>query len=531
MEHSPHFSFLMSAPLAVLSAWLALEALRFGARKAGARLAWLSVLSRLLCWAARPWAAWGLFNLVFRWRREQAFNHPETFPFYANPWFPGWWLDSLYSALSLEGALAGLLLACCVAAAAIAIVVLPRREPSAARGWLTALAISALAFAFALSVNRLPRIYSEDPKTPPSLLAAWHDPASTLLYAMPLVSNPARFLQNYAAMQPRLRRTIHGLSHPPGAPLSLYALGRIAGAGGDIRAERNKLRYAVALTAAGALNALLLYALGAAMTSSRKIGLCAALLWALCPAFTAYATFAQDVFYALFFNLALLLLWRSAAAAAPPWPTLVALGLVFFCLTMLTYSWVLATTLAAAFLGIAGLQKRRPWRDTLARIALPLAVMTLAAAALLVYARLDYLAAYRVASGYVREWYRLEGVYQWCMALVGGQLDILLMMGSLAAAAFLAAATGREPLRADGLSARLFLGVLLAVYALPLLFGPHALKMETARCWHWVTTVPLVLAAWKLGREERFPRLAMGAAAGVSAGTSLVLGLLLNFGA
>lgn len=509
---------------------LTLEALRFAARLLRYRPSWPGVLFRYLSWATRPWAIWGLFNLVFKWQKEKAFNNPATFPFFADPWLDIGWIAAFHGLLARNEIWAGLLISGIFAAMAIIITLWPRNEPSAIRGWLTACALSLLAFGFALSVNRLPLTFSENPKQPESLFAAWHDPSSTLLYAMPHIFTPSDFLENYAGIQPRLRATIHGLSHPPGAPLSLYALGKIAGAGYNIRTQSNKLRYAIALTAAGALNALLLFAIGTAMTGSRKTGLYAALLWALCPAFTAYATFAQDVFYALFFNLALLLLWRSARSESPPRGTLVVLGLVFFCLVMLTYSWVLATTLTVAFIGITAWQKKRSWQDTVVRLVLPLAVMTLSAAALFIYAQLDYLAAYRAASSYVREWYQLQGAYQWCMALLGGQMDILLMMGSLACSAFLVAATSKTSLRTDGLSVRLFLFILLAVYALPLLFGPHPLKMETARCWHWVSTVPLIMAADRLGREKGFPRLAIGLAAGVSAGTSLVLRLLLNFG-
>ena len=104
---------------------------------------------------------------------------------------------------------------------------------------------------------------------------------------------------------------------------------------------------------------------------------------------------------------------------------------------------------------------------------------------------------------------------------------LLLMMGGATALAFLAAVrrgwSGR-PLSHD----RLFLLVILGIYLIPILLGPNPLKMETSRCWHWVTSVPLVWAARWLTEQ---PRAAVWSAAAVAsaAATSLILRMFLDF--
>ncbi len=47
-------------------------------------------------------------------------------------------------------------------------------------------------------------------------------------------------------------------------------------------------------------------------------------------------------------------------------------------------------------------------------------------------------------------------------------------------------------------AARALFLIVFGVYALPVLFGPGCLRMETARCWNWVAGPAMALAAKEL---------------------------------
>jgi hypothetical protein len=518
----------MSAPVLVLTAWLLAEltAAWLRRRAAGGRAA---IWGRVAAWSFRPWAVWAVFNAFCRVAWAWGFNDPHTFPFYAGAWQPDAWAGT--AVLRLAGRPEVWVAGAIASVAATGLAALAARAVAASEDegrWVRMAAVlPVLTLFFWLAVAVLPLRPDPAQREPGSLLRPWYNPGSTLLYAMPLVRSSAAFLRDYREIQPRLKPTIHGLSHPPGAPLSLKVIGRIMGAGFDIRHAAVKLRYLAGLAAAGALNALVLVALGAALTGSRRVGIVTAALWAVCPAAVAYATFAHDIFYALFFNLCLWLIYRTQTAERMRLLELAALGAGLFVLAMLTYSAVLAV----AILGVFGLLAARAGPAPLARctvrVGLPLAFAGLGLVGLRLVYGFDYLAAYRVARAYVEQWYRFDGMYQWGLALLGGQLELLLMMGGATALAFLAAVrrgwSGR-PLSHD----RLFLLVILGIYLIPILLGPNPLKMETSRCWHWVTSVPLVWAARWLTEQ---PRAAVWSAAAVAsaAATSLILRMFLDF--
>ncbi|MDD5707327.1 MAG: hypothetical protein PHR35_15495 [Kiritimatiellae bacterium] len=252
------------------------------------------------------------------------------------------------------------------------------------------------------------------------------------------------------------------------------------------------------------------------------------MLWVTAPTTLTYATFEQDTVYVVFFTLALWLSWLAASGAErPPVAVPLALGVVLATLVMLNFSWCVMTTIFAVFCLMTG--SRRHWSriDFGLRTVLPLAVMTLLAGALCWHYRLDYLAIYRVASDYVRQWYRFDGPHQWLQAFIGGQMDLWLMMGSVALSAFLA---GERRLQRAGTFAlpRLYLLAILGVFMLPLLFGPHPLKMETARCWNWMLPVPIAFAAFELSRHHA-ARLLLPGAVAVAGLTHLTMRLFLNF--
>ena len=77
-------SIWLSFPACLLAAWAVFEvAAWFVTRRKGAahHPSWTLGL-----WALRPWGAWAVFNLFFRWRRDAGFNNRRTFPFFANLW-------------------------------------------------------------------------------------------------------------------------------------------------------------------------------------------------------------------------------------------------------------------------------------------------------------------------------------------------------------------------------------------------------------------------------------------------------------
>ena len=484
----------------------------------------------LALWALRPWAAWAVFNLVFRWRWDSGFNNRRTFPFFANLW------DDRETLLEATARLAALptvwlwgavvfALAAALAFAAWRWALRPPERTSRRLGALVLL--YAAAAALYLSVAALPNGVRSTETRDGSLLSCWHAHA-TMLYTVPVIKSTGHYLRNFLDLQPQLRKTIHGMSHPPGASLSMYYLGCAAGARGeDIRLDATRIRYAFALTLFGALNVFILFALARALFRDDRVAFLATLLWLTAPSVTAYGTFAQDTLYAVFFNLSLLLTYLVATRERAPWVIMIALGAVFSCVTLLNYSWCLVTTIFAVFVLYGWRRARRPFIDLVVRGVVPLGVMTVLSGAVLWYHRLDYLAMYKVSSAYVDEWYRFEGLYQHLTAWIGGQFDLWLLMGSVTVSAFLVACSRLR--RRDLVEPpAAFLALVLCVFALPILFGPTCLRMETARCWNWVATVPFAFAAREILRGCA-PRLFAAGAVTVSVATSVALRLFMNF--
>ena len=285
-------------PSFLLCLWLGVEVARrvvrrTGVRGRGERWTWLAVL------ALRPWAAWAVFNLMGRWQAERGFGNVRTFPFYAHLWnndatfwqvgaerlhTPAFWWWSLATLLA--------------GAASVAVVrrVIRHDEPAS---WGTGARVAMLVVLSGVlwtAIACLPGgARPRSDKDPNSYLRVWHSASSTLIYAMPQVRSADDFMRRFVEIQPRLRHTIHALTHPPGATLSLYGIGRLAGAGeGNIRYNDTKARYALGLTAVNALNTAVVCLLGGLLFQSARIGLLAAALWFASPAATFYGTFAQD---------------------------------------------------------------------------------------------------------------------------------------------------------------------------------------------------------------------------------------------
>ena len=522
---NPWSPLFPSVPAAILVFGLGFELLRFAGLRSGLRRD--NPRLSFTVWALRPWLFWAAFNLFYRWHWDLGFNNRRTFPFYANPWVRD---ESFSAALQRLAHAPGVLFWGLVAVALLALLLLllawalrgrPRRAGPALAGFF------ALATGLHLSIACLPNAdWTTENGRHSSLLTSWNSIGSTMLHAVPQVRGSTDYFTRFLEIQPRLRQTIHALSHPPAASLSLYWIGKAMGVKGcDIRLPEVRLRYTLGLTAFGALNALVLFLLGRSLFDTRT-GLLTAVLWITAPSVIAYATFAQDSLYAVFFNLALWLGWLTVTTERRAPLCGAALGVVFFAMTLLSYSWCLVTTLFALFALLVGRQRRWPLREHAVRLVLPLAIMTLLAAAFLVHHRLDYFAIYRYSSRFVNEWYPFTGPYQWIMALLGGQIDLWLLLGSVTASALAVSAARFRPARlADPRT--LYLALLLGVFALPLLFGPNCLKMETARCWIWIASLPLAIAARHLLLMPS--RLFLYGTPVVSVATAITLRLFLDF--
>ncbi len=498
--------------LLVMAIALAAELVRFAASRIRTDA---GTATRILVAFTRPWLLWSVVNVAYR-AGGQIFNNPVTYPFFANEWRP----DTPWPAAARELVVSSAFWFWTAAAwslGAVTVLVARRTLFSPARTSVSAvlLLLFVLASIHPLTFSCLPYGADDPLQNKGSLLAPWFKTGGTMLYAMPRVKSAGEFMRDFEEIQPHLELSIHGASHPPGAVLSLYALGRLVGA--RERVADDRLRYAIALSLFSALGVLAMYLLGRDMFSDPRAGLLAAFLWAVKPAALAHNTFAQDGVYSVFFIMALWLAWRVSVAPAVSWPSLVGLGVTFYGLTMLTYSWCIVTTVFALFLFVQSRAELRKSRDLLIRFLVPCCIMGALLVATCAHFDINYFSIFFVASAFVDEWYLFSTFHQWAIALVGGQVEWLVMMGAVAASVFVGAVLPRWFKESRLPQARLGL-ILMACYAVPLLIGPNPLKMETARCWSWVTSVPLAAVAHHLLRD--------GATARVWVTAALVLSLL-----
>ena len=298
---------LFFLPVGVLFTWIASEGLVLIILKRDASRR--PVALTLLLWTVRPWAVWATVNLVFRWNAELGFNNPLTFPFYANPWSSA----ETYRLISSPTVWrwTSVALSCFIVLLYVASRVL--RRDSHTRSF-TALALVAVYFAgvgLHLSIACIPFGAVPVPGKSPgyaSLTVNW--PNNTILPAVRVIEDTDSYLRDLHNLRPQLS-SIHALSHPPGAPLSLYWIGLLVGADTETDEYSRLIRYVIGLTSAGLLNVFVVYVLGSRLFQSAKVGFVSSLLWVVMPAALAFSTYAQDVLYAVCFNAALCLSWMA----------------------------------------------------------------------------------------------------------------------------------------------------------------------------------------------------------------------------
>ncbi len=505
----------LTVPVCIIVSWLLFEIIRF------LRIRKEEQTSKLIGWMLRPWSAWAIINLIYQLNPGKGLDAMDSaptftswiFPLFLHPWNRDESIGSVFTRLAttptvyIWGVIVALLTLILVFLVKLAL-------SNRAEGWKRLLplliAVYIVISVLQLSIASLPNGPFDSGERKGSLLSCWHAHA-TMLYSVPFVKTDGNFLRNFKEIQPKLKFTIHALSHPPGGVLSMYYMGNIVGAKGmNIRLDSTRIRYALGMTFFAALNVFILFGMGKYMFGGNKPGLVAAILWNTAPVMVAYSNHAQDGLYAVFFNLALLLTWRIGMAVKSRYLEMVALGLVFVAIILMNYSWGLVTTIFAAFMIYRAISAKWKFIDFSIRGVVPLGVMTIVAGAILWDYKMDYLAFYKVSSCYVKEWYQYDTIYQHVISWFGGQVEIWLFMGAISCSAFFASIYARKKER-NWNPQLVFLTIILTVYALPILFGPTCLRLETSRCWLWVTSVPTCFAAHHLLAQSR-PRLFVTAA-------------------
>lgn len=483
-----------SPPVLLLAAWALVESLPVFHRAWRGNRVW-----NVIAWASRPLALWGGYNCIYRYFESSGFNDRTTFPFAFAPWrdnepwgvtfqrlahSPDFWLWS--AAVLLLGTLFVMVCRWLISTP------MTRMRIALALGWLVLLNI-----AMPLAYNCLPD-GAEDPlENKGSFLHAWFDSGNTMLYCMPHISKPREYVKHFAEIQPGLRASIHGVTHPPGASLALYWLGKPFGA--TKNPGQDRLRYMFGATVFAALAVLAVFFLGRVVTGSPIMALMAAALWAVKPATLAYNTFAPDTVYSVFNILCLAFIWLNVTAPKRSWGPMIGLGLTLYVLTMLNFNWILFGGIFGLFLSLHAWRERWALREWFVRWAVPAALM----GALLLWTclsyHLDYVAIFRYSLDYTRGFYRMANAYQWIMALIGSPLDLFLLSGSLVAYLFWRTFPV-EAKRATASPLILFLISLLAVYLVTAV-SVNILKMESSRVWAWMSALPLVFVAQVLHRS------------------------------
>jgi len=484
-----------SFPVLVLTGLAVWEALPFFRQSLRASRWW-----RLLAWFWRPWGLWAVLNIVFRLLGRWGFGDRTTFPFFCNPWRSGsgWratfdWLFARQelATWSLVLFLLGLLflLTCRQIIAAP-----PTRRTTA----LVLVVLVAFAFVLPLTYECLPEGPGNLDDSEGCFLQVWLDSGSTMLYCMPRVHSKAHFLKHFDEIQPTLRVSIHGVSHPPGATLALYWLGKCFGATEQVTDDR--LRYALGSTLFAALGVIAVFLLGWTMYQSRQAGLMAAALWAVKPAALAYNTFSPDAVCTVFFILFVALTWRIALADRRRWGSMIALGVVLYALTLLNFIWPLFVALFGFMVLLFAWRLDLRPADWIVRGAVPVALMALLLVTTCFYYRLNYVAVFHYALTYYNGCHRTD-LYQKVMETVGGQVDLYLMTGSFCVYLFWTRLPGW--LRCKPVPPQaLFLLAILAFQIVTIVFlkGPAG---EASRIWAWIPAVPVAMVANHLRTLDR----------------------------
>ncbi len=481
---------ITSFPAIVLLVWVAVEVvykLRF--LQSGYRYQTVAI------WFLRPLALWSVFNLIVRLFYDHGFNDRSTFPFYFSLWRKqeGWMAAFQRLSLNMEfwvWSLAVFLLGIlffwlCYRAVSVA-------KLSGRRTFFVVLSMIILNFFMSLAFDCLPEGGVRDfNSNKGSFLAIWFDSGSTMLYCMPQVESSRRYIRDYEEIQPRLRTSIHGASHPPGASLVLYWAGKLVGACKHI--ARDRLVYALSHTFFSTLAIASMFMLGRVLFNSNKIGVMSAALWAVKPATLAYNVFAPDALYNIFYLIALAYTWLVVTSERRPYISMILLGVLFYVLAMINFNVPLFVGIFGLFLIYQTWKNRWPIKEFLWRGAVPVILgCGLLLWTCLAY-RMNYIRIFQYALDYNREFYNLNNVYQWCIGLFGSAIDIFILSGCFAAYVFWRYCLS-ELRRPTWHQVFIFFLIIFTCYIIPTVYF-NDLKPESSRIWAWITAVPLAMTA------------------------------------
>jgi hypothetical protein len=486
-----------SFPVAVLLVLVVVEVLPFVKRDLRASRWW-----RLAAWFWRPWAVWAVFNIGYRYFAKLGFNERTTFPFYFYQWDGkltwigaiGWlvhlrtfWIWS--AVLAAVGLLFWLLCRWMVTGTTT-----PRK---------TALALVLLvAFGFVLPLvyDAIPLGVGDPREGEGSFARMWLDSGNTMLYCLPHVRSKGYYIRHFEEIQPQLKITIHGADHPPGASLALYWLSGLFGA--DKGIDKELWRYELATAAFASLGVLAMFFLGWSMFRSQEIGLMSAALWAVKPTSLAYNVFAPDTVYWVFYILCFALGWRVATAEKRLYGSMIGLGVVWAVLSLLNFNFPLLVAMFGVFLLLHAWRSR--WRpaEWLWRATIPSSVFVILFLWVCVHYKLNYPAIF-IYGLKSFSFYDLNTVYKWVMSLIGGHIDISLMLGSFSATILWTRFPGWA--RQKPMSGQVLYGLVILAFLLVSLIVLKDLKVEAGRIWAWTMAVPLVLLAKHL-RDSDQPR-------------------------
>jgi hypothetical protein len=482
-----------SFPVLVLAILAFLEVLNRCSRRIHDSRWWFCII-----WFWRPYGLWAIFNIIFRALGKYGFNNRKTFPFYFNEWNGGGdWSQSIAWLLQCRGLW---FWSCVLFALAVVFLLFCRWlvvKPLTARRTSFALIILfAFGFVFPLVYDCLPEGAQAPLAGKGSFCRSWYDSGNTMLYCMPYIRNQGHYLRNFQTIQPQLTASIHGVTHPPGASLALYWMGKLCGATENIHTD--KVRYALGNTLFAALGTFAMFLLGRSLFRSNQVGIMGAALWTVMPAALAYNTFAPDPVYTVFYILWLGLVWQVATAEKRPWMSMFWLGIVFYALTMLNFIWPLLAGIFGVTVMIFAYRQQWKPQEWVLRCAVPMAIMLILLAWTCYAYCLDYIAIFQYALTYYG--IRHAWGYKKVMEIVGGQIDLYIMMGSLCAGMFwnyFPKWIRQKPFPPQAI----FFLVIIAfqLTAIVFLHGPAG---EASRIWPWIAALPLAVVADRMLKSE-----------------------------
>lgn len=448
-----------------------------------------------LCWGARIVTLVILVHFVNKaLPGTEQINDPQTYPFYAAFWEGGaekWHFISNISWLKSYGFFA---IISAVAALGVLFLVsrtLKRRSVpySLLQRIRDLILLCLLCIICALSLAAFPKgVNSSSWETMGSFIRPWFNAGSTMVFDIRNIESEKEYLENFTTLQ-KSSLKIHAASHPPGASLLLYWIGRLT--------SHSKFpdfyHYAIGHTVLCFCNIFIIYLLGFEITRKHATAFLAAALFGLSPAMLIYANFAIEALVVGFYAVALWLMYRL------PYEkhrgklvcNCIALGCVFFLLAMVTYSWCLVTTIFTLWIIWLVFSRQLHPLVAIRKWGYPLLIFAAVWFSFLLVGRFDYYTAFVQTLEFEKYFYVFSNWKTVVIAFIGGQLLLWFMMGPVTAGL---AVSGLTRCRSIPRNARALFFLQYAIILTAIMLN-DSLKVETGRCWNWALLLPFIFAA------------------------------------